>query len=214
MRQSSHRTREGGIPDDPELMRRLREGDETVLREILKRHLPALRLYAERVLGGSGDPQEAVQEAFIRLWTHRESWRGNSSVRSLLYTITRNAALDELRRHRREVPLSEGPLVQPSGSRPDPLDALVENELLQAAERAISRLPRRRQEIFRLVREDGLTYREVAEVLDISPQTVANLMSLALQSLRVSLGPLLKAEWVTPRPRIGAGRFRQASGSD
>ena len=214
MREPSHQTRDQAPPDDNELLGRLRVGDPTALREVLKRSLPALRLYAERILGGSGDPEEAVQEAFIRLWTHRERWRGEASIRSLLYSITRNAALDEIRRRKREVPFSEEPLLSPRCECPSPLVRLEEEELRRAAEEAISRLPPRRQEIFRLVREGGLTYREVAEVLDLSPQTVANLMSLALKDLRASLGPILGA---SPSPSsLGAftGESRHASGSD
>jgi len=53
-----------------------------------------------------------------------------------------------------------------------------------AIERAIAQLPARRREIFLLVRVHGLPYREVAELLEISPQTVANQMSAALAQLR------------------------------
>jgi RNA polymerase sigma-70 factor (family 1) len=214
MRESGHRTRDPLPPGDAELLGRLRAGDPAVLREAIKRYLPALRLYAERILGGSGDPEEAVQEAFIRLWTHREQWRGEASIRSLLFTITRNAALDELRRHWREVPLSETPPPPASSENPSPLAHLQEEELRRIAEEAISRLPSRRQEVFRLVREGGLTYREVARVLDLSPQTVANLMSLALGNLRASLGPILGPDLRRPRRDSGTGRSRQVSGSD
>ncbi|MGW8268016.1 MAG: RNA polymerase sigma factor [Longimicrobiales bacterium] len=211
---SGHRTRENLLPGDEELLSRLRAGDPTVLRQLLKRYLPALRLYAERLLGGSGDPEEAVQEAFIRLWTHRERWRGDGSIRSLLYTITRNAALDELRRHRREVPLSDHLLPASRSPDPDPLACLEEEDLRRAAEEAIRRLPPRRQEIFRMVREGGLSYREVAEVLDIAPQTVANLMSLALADLRACLGPVLWGDSASRPCGLGDRRARHVSGSE
>lgn len=195
---------------DAEILAGLRAGDASSLRELLKRHLPALRRYAERILGGLGDPQDAVQEAFIRLWTHRERWNRGTSVRSLLFTITRNAALDELRRRRREVSFSDPPVSSRGVEIPPPLFHLQEEELWEVAEKAIADLPPRRREIFRLVREGGLTYREVAEVLDLSPQTVANLMSLALRNLRVSLGPVLEME---PSP-LAKEPSRFASGSD
>jgi RNA polymerase sigma-70 factor (ECF subfamily) len=214
MRESAHPTRDPLPLGDAELLGRLREGDAAVLREAIKRYLPALRLYAERILRGSGDPEEAVQEAFIRLWTHRERWRGEASIRSLLFTITRNVALDELRRHWREVPLSETPAPLARSESHSPLHRLQEEELRRIAEAAISRLPPRRQEVFRLVREGGLTYREVAQVLDLSLQTVANLMSLALGDLRASLGPILGIDLRRPRRGSGTGRSRLVSGSD
>ncbi|MGD2120703.1 MAG: RNA polymerase sigma-70 factor [Gemmatimonadota bacterium] len=203
-------SRDGPPACDAEILARLRAGDASSLRELLKRHLPALRRYAERILGGSGDPEDAVQEAFVRLWTHRERWNGGASVRSLLFTITRNAALDELRRRRREVALQDESLFSPGPETPLPLRRLQEEELREAADEAIAGLPPRRREIFLLVREGGLTYREVAEVLGLSPQTVANLMSLALRNLRASLGPVLGME---PAARAkGPSRF--VSGSE
>jgi RNA polymerase sigma-70 factor, ECF subfamily len=66
-----------------------------------------------------------------------------------------------------------------------------ENELLRYFERAVSHLPPRRQEIFVLARAHGLSHQEIAEVMKISPQTVANQMSAALADLRQALGPLL-----------------------
>ena len=82
------------------------------------------------------------------------------------------------------------------------------------AEEAVARLTPRRQEIFRLVRENGLSYREVAEVLDLSPQTVANLMSLALADLRAALGPILRSGEEAPFPSLPPHSPRRASGSD
>lgn len=214
MRDSGRSTRDHRQPCDAELLGRLRAGDAAVLREAIQRYLPALRRYAEGILEGSGDPEEAVQEAFIRLWTHRERWRGEASIRSLLFTLTRNVALDELRRHWREVPLSETSLPLPGSQRPSPLAHLEEEELRKLAEEAVSRLPPRRQEVFRLVREGGLTYREVAGVLGLSPQTVANLMSLALGDLRASLGPILGVHRSPPGREACSERSREASGSD
>lgn len=214
MRDSADSSLGHPLPGDAELLGRLRDGDAAVLREAIQRYLPSLRLYAERILGGSGDPEEAVQEAFIRLWTHRERWRGEASIRSLLFTLTRNVALDELRRHWREVPFSEASLPLLGSESPSPLSQLEEKELRIVAEEAISRLPPRRQEVFRLVREGGLTYREVARVLGLSPQTVANLMSLALADLRASLGPVLGKDLRPPRGDHGTERARQVSGSD
>jgi RNA polymerase sigma-70 factor (ECF subfamily) len=86
---------------DRELIVGIRSGDPQALQRLIATYWEALVQYAGRVLGGAGDPQDVVQEAFIRLWSQRERWTDKGSVRSLLYTVTRNAALDERRRHAR-----------------------------------------------------------------------------------------------------------------
>jgi RNA polymerase sigma-70 factor (ECF subfamily) len=141
--------------------------------------------YAEGILAGVADPEDVVQEAFIRLWRRRDRWDREGSVRALLYTVTRNAALDERRRGVRDEKVRHG------ASRPDapasPSEDAVAEELRAAAQAAVSRLPPRRQEIFRLAREEGLSYSEIASVLGLSAQTVANHMSMALADLRRDL---------------------------
>ena len=82
------------------------------------------------------------------------------------------------------------------------------------AEAAVSSLPPRRQEVFRLVREGGLSYKEVAATLEIAPQTVANLMALALSDLRLSLRPILNLSPEGPEPKAGKTPEDKAAGSD
>ncbi len=176
---------------DEEAIRGVRAGDPAVLRALMRRHTPTLERFAARMLGDEGDPQDVVQEAFIRLWTRRERWNPGGSLAALLFTLTRNAAVDELRRCRyrpRRSPLTEASAASPG---PSPFDDTWSGDLCRRAQDAVCALPPRRQEVFRLVREGGLTYSEVARFLELSPQTVANHMSLALADLRKALGPVL-----------------------
>jgi RNA polymerase sigma-70 factor (ECF subfamily) len=130
-----------------------------------------------------------AQEAFLRVWSRRSGLKEDGSLRSFLYTIVRNLCLDELRRQdRRTRAQREGP---PPASPRTPYEDVHGAELQRAAAAAVARLPEKRQEVFRLVREEGLSYKEVADVLGLSSQTVANHMSLALADLRASLLPLL-----------------------
>jgi RNA polymerase sigma-70 factor (ECF subfamily) len=76
-------------------------------------------------------------------------------------------------------------------SGPSPSDEAFTAEIQRAAAVAVSGLPPKRQEVFRLVREEGLTHKEVAAVMGISTQTVANQMSKALAELRSALEPYI-----------------------
>lgn len=180
------------LPPDSELIEGIRSGEASVLERLVAAYWSPLVQFAGRILDGGADPQDVVQEAFIRLWTHRERWGSEGSVRSLLYTVTRNAALDERRRSARGERLAQA--VDPPPSTAEPSEVAEAGQLESAIAEAVRRLPPKRQEVFRLSREQGLTYAEIAQVLSVSPQTVANQMSLALADLRKALASHLESE--------------------
>ena len=143
--------------------------------------------YAFGLLGSWDKAEDVAQDAFVRVWARREKWSAGSPG-ALLHRIARNAALDVLKSPRHAAP-REDPDVLASDDTPD-LDAeLAEQD--QAVAKAILELPPRRREIFKLVRDSGFSYAEIAEIMGISRQTVANHMSLALSDLRVLLRPFL-----------------------
>jgi RNA polymerase sigma-70 factor (ECF subfamily) len=184
-------------PTDAELIAGIRSGDTDALKRLVDAYWDTLVQFAGRVLGGHADPQDVVQEAFIRIWTHRERWGADGSVRSLLYTVTRNAALDARRKHSRGERAAQA--AQPPVPPTAPSDDAQAAQLEEAASRAVGALPRKRREVFRLAREEGLTYGEIAAVMGISGQTVANHMSLALADLRTALAPYLDTPPPSPR---------------
>jgi RNA polymerase sigma-70 factor (ECF subfamily) len=174
---------------DAKLVRELQADSQEALRKLMNAYWGPLVGFAGRILGGRGEPEELVQTAFVRLWTRRHELDETGSLRSLLYTIVRNASLDELRKRGRRESAEEG-TPHPSAPR-TPYEDVQGAELQRLAAAAVSRLPERRREVFRMVREEGLSYQEIADVLGLSAQTVANHMSLAMADLRTTLRPYL-----------------------
>jgi RNA polymerase sigma-70 factor (family 1) len=184
------------LPSDRDIIERVRSGDAAVIGRLQDAYWGPLVQFADRLLDGMGDPQDVVQEAFIRLWARREHWGSDGSVRALLYAVTRNAALDERRRRTRRERADA--VADPPPHRAPPSTEAAAEELRRAAVRAVAQLPPKRREVFRLAREEGLTYAEIASVLGVSPQTVANHMSLALADLRHALADFLVDEATHP----------------
>ena len=178
------------LPEDRELIRRLRAGDESALEILVAAYWQRLLRFVEGILDQEGGGEDVVQEAFIRLWMRRSELRFEGSFRAFLYTLTRNAAIDELRRSGRRKALSTraDPPVPPAS----PLAGAEASDLQAIADAAIAALPPRRREVFRLARTEGLSYKEIAEVLGLSPQTVANQMSRALTELHQALDRVFK----------------------
>ena len=86
---------------DAELVRGLRSGSQGSLRRLMDALWEPLVGYAHRTLAGSGDAEGMVQTAFVRLWERRSALSEEGSLKALLYTIVRNACLDELRKDQR-----------------------------------------------------------------------------------------------------------------
>jgi RNA polymerase sigma-70 factor, ECF subfamily len=177
--------------EERELAARVCAGDERAFARVMQRHWDGLFRYVQRLLERHDAAEDVAQEAFVRLWDRRTSWRRRDTLRPVLYRIARNLALNERRRwtiFRRWAGRYAQPERDPS---PTPLEHAETRDLEAAAARAIEALPERRREIFLLVRYSQMSYREAAEVLGISPQTVANQMSQAMQQLRELLGDRL-----------------------
>jgi len=171
-------------PMETEIVQALHAGDPDCLESLFAAHWHPLVRYADGILGGNGSAEDAVQEAFIRLWSHRREVYQGGSLRALLHTMTRNAAIDERRRSARRAAL---PGAGRPWSSPCPLEAAAASELARAAEAAVAALPARRRRVFVLARVRGRTYREIAASMGVSEQTVANQLSAALRTLRRTL---------------------------
>jgi RNA polymerase sigma-70 factor (ECF subfamily) len=172
---------------DLELLSRIGTDDPAALGVILERYWAPVVRFATGFLHSRDAAEDVAQETFVRLWERRDAWQQEGSLRALLFRITRNLSLDEIRRR------SARERADKRASRPALRSTAAENveheELGNIIARAVDALPPRRRDVFVLVRYHGLSYREAAQVLDLAPQTVANHLSMALANLRDSLAP-------------------------
>lgn len=175
-------------PRDAALLLRIRGGDEAALQQLMARHWSRLHAYLDRLLVNADQAEDLVQETFVRIWTHRENWQVDGSVRGLLFQIGRRLALDERKRLTRRLATMVRIGREPASAAP-PSDVLEHQELEAAVTRAVAALPERRRIAFLMARWEGLSHREIADALGISVQTVANQLTTALATLRAALRP-------------------------
>jgi RNA polymerase sigma-70 factor (family 1) len=163
-------------------------GDYHAFRELFTHHYRSLCNYAMRVVVTREIAEEVVSDVFVKLWKNREQIEVHTSFQAYIYRAVRNQALDylKLRIHRQNERESLDS-VQWNMTHADhfsPADELSFNEFYEHVEGCIQALPRQCQLIFRLSREEGLRYRDIAERLAISVKTVETQMSRALKVLR------------------------------
>ncbi len=164
------------------------QGDYYAFRELFTHHYKALCNYAMRVVVTREIAEEVVSDVFVKLWKNREQIEVHTSFQAYIYRAVRNQALDYLKlRVHRQYERESLDAVQWNTSHADhysPAEEMAFNEFYDHVEGCINDLPKQCQIIFRLSREEGLRYRDIAERLDISVKTVETQMSRALKVLR------------------------------
>lgn len=168
-------------------LRKIQRGDIDSFEKLFHRFYPGLCRYAESLSGKRDIAEEVVQDVFYNVWKNRETLRINRSWQSYLYRSVYNNSMMYLRKVRREHPMDERNTPEHEIDAPDPSELMQLNEVSELVSRTLEDLPERTREIFRLNRQEGLKYREVAERLSISVKTVEANMGKALKALRNSL---------------------------
>ncbi|WP_462317951.1 RNA polymerase sigma-70 factor [Marinilabilia sp.] len=148
--------------------------------------------------------RELVQDAFMKLWEHRETISNKTNVKNYLYTIVKNSCLNDLREQEIIARNNREYLIPELKYRQEALETFAASykeveSLLEIVEKAIDALPEDIRTTFRLNRYENLTYKEISQKLDISPKTVEARISKALKILRSDLKeylPLLQLFFV------------------
>ena len=152
-----------GERTDSELIERWKAGDSRSATQIVARHADALARFA--VSSGERDEiEELVQDTFVRAFSSIDSFRGDSSLRTWLFTIERRLMLDRRRSERRQKAMVA---VDPADAvtEYDALDALVAEEAESKVRRAVDLLSPMQREVFTLRVEQGMSYRDIADIV-------------------------------------------------
>lgn len=191
-------------PDDLELARRALARDGAAFRTIMKTHNQRLYRLARGVVRNNSEAEDIVQEAYVRAFTHLQSFRGDSTLATWLSRIVINEALGRLRKKRRaaDLVLSGGPGVAAqiiqfprSTATDDPERTMAQRQILQLVERATDSLPDVYRTVFVARVIEGLSIEETAQLLGVRPETVKTRLHRARHLVRKQLdeqiGPML-----------------------
>ena len=160
----SQREDGGPEPTDLELIEAWKKGDSRAATRLVGRHSHALARFA----ASSGEREgieELVQDTFVRAFASIDSFRNESSLRTWLFTIERRLMLDRRRAERRDretVALEDADQVSEYGA----LDALIAEEVQERVRRSLDALSPTQREVFTLRVQQGLSYKEIAQIVD------------------------------------------------
>lgn len=154
------------------LIKRLIKGDESTFKKVYDLYYDKLYFYCLKFVKSEDLARELLQDIFVKFWTNREKINPDLSLNAYLYKIARNHSLDWLKKTARDQQLKEALMSSMTFVHSQVEDNLVYAEYDAAANEAIRRLPSQRRVIFQLSRNDGMSYKEIAEALGISKHTV------------------------------------------
>ena len=172
--------------DELEIVRRIRDGDVEAFSSLFRRYYEPLCFFAVRYLHDLQSAEGIVQDVFVRVWESRETLGIQSSLKSYLYAAVRNSCLNQIKHEDYSTSLDDE-AERPDSERSQPDHQLESTELAEALEEAMNTLAPGCRQIFAMAKYDGLSYQEIAEVLDISINTVKTQLKRALKSLSIKL---------------------------
>ena len=163
------------------------EIDAQAIDRLFHEHYEGLSRYAFSILKEQGAAEDVVQQLFITLWEKRDDLEISKDPRAYLYRSTYNRCLNEVKRVKRKGIHTDAAEEYGLASDDDASGCVLGKELEERIETALQTLPEKCGEVFRMSRFKELSYKEIAEKLDISTKTVENHMGKALRLMREEL---------------------------
>jgi len=174
------------LTEDKELYIKLKNGEEQAFQVLFRKYYSSLCHFARQFLNDNELAEETVQDMFVKIWEKRESLNIETSVKHYFFRSVRNQCLNQIQ-HEKIKKQYASMVIESAHQEINPNEFFIEVDLVKRIEKSIDSLPPKRKEIFRLSREQGMKYKEIAETLEISIKTVEAQMGLALKHLRDEL---------------------------
>ncbi|MBB6107546.1 RNA polymerase sigma-70 factor (ECF subfamily) [Mucilaginibacter lappiensis] len=168
-------------------IKQLIAGDETVFRLVYGFYSSKIYKLAYRFLKDQELSEEIVQETFITFWLNRDKLDPDVDLWPYLYVITKRLSINSLKQIYKSTDNLKL-LIQRTILEHNPTEEHMAAEDLKIfTQKIIDQLPRQQQLVFKLSRNEGLSYKEIADKLQISQHTVRNHMIQALKTLKTHL---------------------------
>ncbi|GAA4447940.1 RNA polymerase sigma-70 factor [Ravibacter arvi] len=167
---------------EAEILAAVANGDRKAFSLLFYRFHQELGAFITRITKSDALAEEIVQDTFMKVWTNRHTLADVRNFRAFLFTIARNHSFNALRDETQKKFRLEA--LSSALSFSDTADDSPDKEVLFGiVDKAVSQLPPQQQKVWRMSKEQGLAYHQIAESLQLSPETVKRHISLAMASV-------------------------------
>lgn len=162
--------------------------DQQAFKELYLVFFDKLYKFAFSILHSSEFAEEAVNDVFLNIWQKRKTLKNINSLTNYLYISTKNTSFNYLSKFRKERNTSlDDVLVRFEIDELTPETAFFTAEVRHEIEQAINQLPPKTKLVFQMAKVEGLKYKEIAEILNISVNTIDNHVATAIKKLSHTL---------------------------
>lgn len=165
----------------------LKEVNEKAYEALFKQFYEPLCRYAYSILQNQEEVEDIVQETFCKLWDQRNKLEIHTSIKSYLYRMVHNTCLNKIKKTQMQSGHHEQIACNSVSSGNNVEYEIIHKELHRQIQDAIAALPERCRQVFMLSRIQQLSYMEIAQEMNISPNTVETQIVKALKTLRIQL---------------------------
>ena len=183
-----------------QLTERLKASDREAFDQLFRSLYAPLVRFSFRYTRQKSTAADIIQDAFIKLWHHRESIDAEQSIKAYLYKIVRNLSLNHIRDRSFEQNGLDAADMPADQLTDEDQETDLRTERLELLKKWIMELPERQSEAFRLSRFEGLDHEEIADVMNVSSRTVNNHIVQAMKNIH-----RLHEQYLTETRHIGYG---------
>jgi RNA polymerase sigma-70 factor (ECF subfamily) len=175
---------------DREIWDKISLGDSTAFSALFKKYYVQLYQFAGRFVNDAQSAENIVQDLFAKLWIQKKNIQIKSSLKSYLYISIKNCSLNYRNQEKFWISIEK---IEPYQKDifDSPENSYIESEMHRAVHNAIKQLPEKCRQVYLMKRYENLQYTEIAEILNISVNTVKTQMQRAMKSLQKQLTALM-----------------------
>jgi RNA polymerase sigma-70 factor (family 1) len=172
-----------------ELQTRIAKDDETAFTQLYLHFGKKLIHFAASLIRSKEIAEELVEDVFVKLWAKRSHITEIENLTVYLYVAVKNKSLNVLSQKAKDLVIASFDYLDTTVDEfaPDPYDLMITTEMMGRMHQGIESLPPRCKMIFKLIREDGLKYKEVGDILNISVNTIDAQMAIAVKKICTAL---------------------------
>lgn len=170
------------LPHISQLFREISTGNRNAFDALFRQQYEKLVWFTKTLVSEIDLAEEAVSDVFVSIWINRENLAAIDNPDTYLYVSVKNRCLNVLREKNRNIPIEEQFHVEKTEYE-SPQDEMEHQELYEKLNRLINQLPEQQRIVFRMIKENGLTAKQTAEILQLSTRTVETHIYKAIKRL-------------------------------